>query len=92
MEIDDYFVCKLKGMSIISPNDSVQVLSNHIKGYVLDGYQLWIVCNKIPSEIDQFTEVKVIHISTIQYKRPYIQHNHLGSSAVNKFQSQVRKT
>ena len=90
IEIVDYFVRKLKGMAI-TPNELVLVMSKHLKRYVPDRRQLGIACNKVLGGIDQFTEFKVIHGGTVQYKRPNVQDDHKGSVAVNKFQGQVRK-
>ncbi len=60
MEIEDYFIRKLQSMAIL-PQNTVPILNKHLKGYVPDGRQMGITCNKFPGEIDQFTEVKVIH-------------------------------
>ena len=48
----------------ISSDFAVPILSKHLKGYVLDGRELGIASNKFPEGINQFTEVKVIHIGT----------------------------
>ena len=85
MEIEDYFIRKLQGMAI-TPIDSGPILSKHLKGYVPDGQQLGIVCNRFPRGIDQLTEVKVIHNGKVQYKRPDVRDDQHGSTAVNKFQ------
>ena len=50
-----------------------------------------IACNKFLGGIDQFTDVKVIHNGTIQYKRPDVRDDQQGSAAVDKFQGQVRR-
>ena len=63
LEIEDYFVHKLQGIAT-TPQDTVLFFSNHLKGFVPDGMQLGIACNKFPSGIDQFIEVKVIHKDT----------------------------
>ena len=42
--------------------------------------------------MDQFTEVKIIHIGTIQYKRLDVRNNLGGLAAVNKFKGQVKRT
>jgi hypothetical protein len=91
IEIEDYFIRKLQGMAV-TPNDTVPILSKHLGGYVTDGRQLGIANNKFPGGIDQFTEVKVIHIGTIHYRRPCVQNEQRGSACVNKFQGQVRKS
>jgi hypothetical protein len=60
MEIEDYFVRKLHGMTV-TPRDSAPIMSKHLKGYVPDDMHLGIACNKFLSGIDKFTEVEVIH-------------------------------
>ena len=45
LEIEDYFIRKLHGKAI-TPSESVPILNKHLKGYVLDGRQLGIACNK----------------------------------------------
>ena len=52
-----------------TPNESMQILIKHLRGYVPYGRQLGITNNKFPCGIDQFTEVKVIHSVTVQFKR-----------------------
>ena len=84
VEVEDYFIRKLQGMAV-TPNDNVQILNKHFKGYVLDGRQLGVACNKLPGGIDQFTEVKVIHKGTIHYMRPDVLDKQQRSTAVNKF-------
>ena len=54
------------------------ILNKHLKGYVSDGRQLGIACNKFPGGIDQFTEVKVIHSGTLQYMRPDVRDDQQG--------------
>jgi hypothetical protein len=54
MEIEDHFIRKLQGMAI-SPLDTVSIMSKHLKGYVPDGWQLGIACNKFPGGIEQVT-------------------------------------
>ena len=51
LKIDDYFIRNLRGMAV-TPNESVPILSKHLKGYVLDGRQLRIASNKFPGDID----------------------------------------
>jgi hypothetical protein len=65
VEVEDYFIRKLRDMAI-STVISVPILSKQLKGYVPDGRRLGIANNKFPAGIDQFTEVKVIHIGTAQ--------------------------
>ena len=73
---------KLRGMAV-TPNESVPILNKHLKGYIPDGRQLGIASNEFPGGIDQFTEVKVIHIGTVQYMRPGDRDNQRGSTTVN---------
>jgi hypothetical protein len=54
MEVEDYFIRKMEGMAILQHN-IMTILSKHLKGYVPDGRQLGIACNKFPGGIDQFT-------------------------------------
>ena len=82
LEIEDYFIRKQQGM-VITPSESVPILSKHLKGYVPNGRQLGIACNKFQDGIDQFTEVKVIHSGTVQYRRPDLRDDQQGSAAVN---------
>ena len=91
MEVEDLFLRRLQ-KSEITPNDSVSFLNKHLKGYVPDGRHAGIACGKHPAGVDQFTEVKLIHSGTIQYKRPDVKDKPGGSAAVNKFQGQVKKT
>jgi hypothetical protein len=91
VEVEDYFIRKLQGM-VITPNDTVPILSKHLKGYVPDGRLLGIANNKFLGGIDQFTEVKVVHNGTIHYIRPGVRDEQQGSTQVNKFQGQVRKS
>jgi hypothetical protein len=85
------FMRRLQESAII-PDNSVPLLSKHLRGYVPDGRQTGIACGKYPAGVDQYTEVKVIHSGTIQYDRPDVRNNPGGSAAVNKFQGQVRGT
>ena len=41
--------------------------------------------------MDQFTETKVVHSRSVQYKRPKVRDKNQGVAAVGKFQWQVRK-
>ena len=45
LEIEDYFIRKVQGMAV-TPSESMPILNKHLKGYVLDGRQLGIACNK----------------------------------------------
>ncbi len=74
----------------INPAQFVPLLSKHVKGYVPDGHQMGIANGKYPAGENQFTEVKVIHNGTMQYRRPKVRDDKHGSSAVKKFQRQVR--
>ena len=69
MKVEDLFLRMLRE-SAITLHDYVPLLSKHLKGYVPGGRHTRIECGKHPAEVDQFTEVKVMHIGTIQYKRP----------------------
>jgi hypothetical protein len=89
MEIEDYFMRKLQE-SAFSNNGFLPLLSRHLKGYVPDGRQTGIACNKYPAGIDQYTKTKVIHNGTVHYMRPVVRDNNLGVAAVSKFQGQVR--
>ena len=91
IEVDDYFIRELHGMAV-TPNDIVPILCKHLRGCVPDRRQLGIVINKFPGGIEQFTEVKVIHNGTVHYMRPDVRNEQQGSSAVDKFQSEVRKS
>ncbi len=55
MEVEDYFIRKLQSMAI-SQQNSLPILNNALKGYVPDGRQLGIACNKFPGGIDQFLD------------------------------------
>jgi hypothetical protein len=83
VEVEDYLIQKLKGMAF-TPNDNVSILSKHLRGYAPDGRQLGIASNKFPCEIDQFTEVKVIHNGTMHYTHPSVRDEQQGSVVVNK--------
>jgi hypothetical protein len=69
---------------------SVPLLSKHLKGYVPDGHQTGIACRKYPVGVNQFTEVKVIHNGTVQYRRLEVGDDAQGAVAVNAFQRQVK--
>jgi len=77
MEVEDLFLRKLQESAIVQ-GGSVPLLNKHLKGYVPDGRQMGIACWKYPAGVDQFTEVKIIHSGTIQYKRPNVRNNHGG--------------
>ena len=68
MEMEDFFLRKLRETAI-NLALSVPLLRN-LKGYVPDGHQTGIACGKYPAGVNQFTEVKVIHSGTVQYRRP----------------------
>ena len=91
MECEDYFLCRLQE-SAIKPNNAMPLLGKQLKGYVPDGRQTRIATSKRPAGIDQFTEVKVIHSGSVQYRRPKVKDNPRGSAVVNKFQGQVGQT
>ncbi len=54
LEIDDNFINKLRVMAI-PPNNTVSIVSKHLRGYIPDGRQMGIACNKYPAGIDKFT-------------------------------------
>jgi hypothetical protein len=51
IEVEDLFLRMLRG-SAITPNDSVPLLSKHLKGYVPDERQTGIACGKHPAGVD----------------------------------------
>ena len=51
LEIEDYFIRKLHGMAN-TPNKLVPILNKHLKGYVQNGRQLGIACNKFLGGMD----------------------------------------
>jgi hypothetical protein len=53
LEIEDCFIRKLQGM-VITPSGLVPILSKHLKGYVPNGRQLGVACNKFLGGIDEF--------------------------------------
>ncbi len=59
-EIEDYFMRMLQESAVLVYG-SLPLLSKHLKGYVPDGRQINIDCNKFPAGNDQITETKVIH-------------------------------
>ncbi len=91
MEIEDYFIKKLQGMAV-SPENTVPILNKHLKGYVPDGRHVGIACNKFPGGIDQFTEVKVIHNGTLQYRRMDIRDDQSWAAVFKKFKGYVSKS
>jgi hypothetical protein len=91
MEVEDFFLRKLRETAI-NPALSVPLLSRNLKGYVPDGHQTGIACGKYPAGVNHFTEAKVIHSGTVQYKRPDVRDDQQGAAAVNAFQKQVRGT
>jgi hypothetical protein len=91
MEVADLFMRRLWESAIV-PDNYVPLLSKHLKGYVPDGQQTGIACGKYPARVDQYTEIKIIHSVTVKYNRPDVKNNPGGSTAVNKFQGQVRRT
>jgi hypothetical protein len=91
MEVEDYFLRKLKEMAI-NPTQSVHLLNRNLRGYVPDGHQAGIACGKYPAGVNPFIEVKVIHTGTIQYRGPEVRDGQQGASAINAFQRQVKGT
>ena len=69
MEVDDYFLWKLRETAI-NPAQYVPLLSRNQKGYVPDGHPTGIACGKYPAGVNQFTKVKVVHSGTVHYMRP----------------------
>jgi hypothetical protein len=91
MEVEDFFLRKLRETAI-NPALSVPLLSKNLKGYVPDGHQTGVACGKYPAGVNQFTEVKVIHSGSVQYRRMEVRDDQQGAAAVNAFQKQVRGT
>jgi hypothetical protein len=51
LEIEDYFINKVREMAI-SPENSVPILKKNLNGYIPDGRHLGIACGKFPAGID----------------------------------------
>ena len=77
IEVEDHFIRKLRGTAV-TPNDTLSILNKHLRGYVPDGRQLGIASNKFPGGIDQFTEVMVIHVGIVHYRRPWVRNEQQG--------------
>ena len=90
LEVEDYFLRKLRETAI-NPTQSVLLLSRNLKGYVPDGHQTGIACGKYPAGVNQFTQVKVIHSGSVQYRRPEFRDDQQGAATVNAFQRQVTR-
>ncbi len=71
MEVEDLFLRRVQE-NTHTQDEFVPLLIKHLKRYVPDGRQTGIACGKHPAGVDQFTEVKIIHIGTIEYKRPNV--------------------
>ena len=84
MDVEDLFL-RMPHESAITSDDYLPLPSKQLKGCVSDGRQNGIACGKHPAAVDRFTEVKIIHIVTIQYNKQDVRNNHGGSTAVNKF-------
>jgi hypothetical protein len=84
MEVEDYFLRKLRDMAI-NLAQSVPLLSRNLKGYVPDGHQTGMACGKYPAGVIQFTEVKVIHNGSVQYRRPEVKDDRQGAATINAF-------
>ena len=69
----------------VTTNDSVPILSKHLRGYVPDRRQLRIAGDKFPGGIDQLTENKVIHNGTVHSLRHGVRNEQQGTTAVNNF-------
>jgi hypothetical protein len=91
MEVEDYFLKKLREMAI-NPDEIVPLLSKNLRGYVPEGHQTGIANSKYPAGVNHFTEIKVIHSGTVQYSRTDVRDNPQGSAAVDNFQGKVRGT
>jgi hypothetical protein len=91
MEVEDYFLKKLREMAI-NPVENVLLLSKNLRGYVPYGHQTGIANSKYPTGVNQFTEIKVIHSGTVQYNKTDVRDNPQGSAAVDNFQGKVRGT
>ena len=76
--------------SAVLTNISMPLLSKHLKGYVPNGRQIGIPCNKFLADIDHFTETKVIHNGMFHYRRPRARNDNQGAAAVSTFQALVR--
>jgi hypothetical protein len=83
-EIEDNFLRKLHEKAVQLDN-SLPLMSMHMKGYVPDGRHTGISCNQFPASVDQSTKVTVIHRGSVQYMRPTVRGNGLGAAAANKF-------
>ncbi len=64
MEVEDYFLQKVREMAI-NPVQTEPLLSRNLRGYVPNGHQTGIANGKYPAGVNQFNEVKVIHIGTV---------------------------
>ncbi len=84
MEVEYFFLRKLRETAI-NPVVTVPFLSKTLKEYVPDGHQTGIACGKFPAGVNQFTEVKVIHSGTVQYRIPDVRDDQQGAAAVNAF-------
>jgi hypothetical protein len=80
---------KLQESAFVS-NNYMPLLSKRLKGYVPDGRQIGIACNKFPAGINQFTKTEVIQSGTVHYRGPAVRDNSQGVAEVSKFQTQVR--
>ena len=89
MEVEDYFIRRLR-QSAVQPTNQVPLLNKQLKGYVPDGMQTRIASVRHPAGVDQFTEVKVIHIGSVQYNKVDVRDDLAEAAAVNMFQSPIR--
>jgi hypothetical protein len=89
MEVEDYFMRKVREMAI-NPVQTVRLLGSNLKGNVPDGRQTEIANGKYHAGANQFTEIKVIHSETVQYNMTNVKDDPQGSAAVDKFQGKVK--
>jgi hypothetical protein len=91
MEVEDCILRKVREMAI-NLAETLPLLSKNLRGYVPDGHQTGIANRKYPAEVNQFTEIKVIHSGTVQYSRTGVRDNPQGSAAVDNLHGKVRGT
>jgi hypothetical protein len=88
--IEYYFLRKLQESVVNTAYAYMPLLSKHLNTYVSDGRLARTSTNWHPTRIDQFTEVKVIHISITDYMRVDIWNGEKGAAAVNTFKRGMR--
>ncbi len=77
---------KLKESAVQQTAHLPLLTSEHLKEYVPDERHTGIATNRHPIGVDQFIEVKVIHIICVQYGRPDVRDNHKWAAAVQYYQ------